>query len=153
MFKDDMTIILSADHAGFEMKEHIKSFLEDEGYKRIEDVGATQFYPTDHYPRYMKDAADRLTKTPNAFGILFGGSGQGEAIVANRYKGVRAIVYPAHNTEIVLLGRQHNDANVLSIGARLVSNSEAEEAIRLFLTTPFSYEDRHERRVQQIDEG
>ena len=153
MFKEDMTIILAADHAGFEMKEQVKSSLEGRGYGHIEDIGAHRFYPTDNYPKYMKVAADLVAKTQGSFGLLFGGSGQGEAMVANRVKGVRAIVYPAHNIEIVSVGRQHNDANVLSVGARFVSNEEAEEAVGVFLAEPFSHEDRHERRVRQIDDG
>lgn len=152
MFKGEMTIILAADHAGFAMKEHIKGVLEGEGYGALEDVGAHRYYPTDNYPKYMKQVAHLMVKKKNAFAIIFGGSGQGEAIVVNRTKGVRAIVYAAHNPEIALVGRQHNNANVLSIGARFISDKEAEEAVATFLATPFSYEDRHERRIQQIDE-
>ena len=152
MFKEDMTVILAADHAGFEMKEHIKSFLEEKGYT-VEDVGAHRFYPTDNYPKYMKLAAEHMTKTEHAVGVIFGGSGQGEAMVVNRVQGLRALVYVAHNPEIVTVGRQHNDANVLSVGSRFITNKQAEEAVELFLTEPFSHEDRHERRVRQIDEA
>jgi ribose 5-phosphate isomerase B len=87
-----------------------------------------------------------------SFALIFGGSGQGEAIVANRFRHVRAIVYAGGNLELVKLGREHNDANILSIGARFVNANEAVQAVELFLSTPFSHEERHADRVIQIDE-
>ena len=144
------TIILAADHAGFEMKEHIKQFLEKNGHA-IEDVGAHALDPDDDYPAYMQAAAELLLKTPDSIGVVFGGSGQGEAIVMNRYKGIRAIVYAASNPDLAKTGREHNNANVLSVGARFLSTAQAEVAIEVFLSTAFSEEERHQRRVEQID--
>ena len=145
-----MKVVLAADHAGFELKEDIKSFLVIERYA-VEDLGADTFVPTDDYPVYMKKAAQRVA-TGATVALLFGKSGQGEAIVANRYPGVRAVVYLSHALEVIRLARQHNDANVLSLGAGFLTFSEAKEAVSLFLQTPFSGEDRHMRRITQIDE-
>ena len=144
------TIILAADHAGFDMKEHIKQFLEKNGHT-FKDVGAYVFDSDDDYPKYMQDAAKMLLKTPDAVGVVFGGSGQGEAMVLNRYRGIRAIVYTSSNPDIVRVGREHNDANVLSVGARLLSVAQVEVAIEVFFSTAFSGEERHRRRIEQID--
>ena len=145
-----MKIILATDHAGFEMKEYIKSLLEEKGHS-VDDVGAHAHDPDDDYPVYMKEAAGKVAADENVFGVVFGGSGQGEAIVMNRMPGVRAIVYPAPDISLVKLGREHNNANVLSLGARFLSNEQAEEAVLLFLSTPFPGEERHVRRVASID--
>ncbi|MCY4577198.1 MAG: RpiB/LacA/LacB family sugar-phosphate isomerase [Candidatus Kaiserbacteria bacterium] len=145
-----MTIILATDHAGFAMKEHLKRFLEKGGHT-FEDVGAHALDPDDDYPMYMQAAAEMLLKTPNSVGIVFGGSGQGEAMVLNRYQGIRAIVYAASNPDLVKTGREHNDANVLSVGARFLSPMQVEVAVEVFLSTIFSAEERHQRRIEQID--
>ena len=144
------TIILAADHAGFKLKKHIKQFLKEGGHT-VEDVGADALDPDDDYPIYMKAAAKALLKTPDAIGIIFGGSGQGEAMVINRHQGLRAIVYAASNPDVVKVGREHNDANVLAIGARFLSATQAEVAVEVFLATAFSEEERHERRIKEID--
>ena len=149
-----MKIYLATDHAGFALKEEIKKYLEDEG-NEVYDCGAHTLEPGDGYPSYMAQAAENIQKDAlhdPAFGIIFGGSGQGEAIVANRFRHVRAIVYAGGNLELVKLGREHNDANVLSIGARFVSFNEAVQAIKLFLDTPFSHDERHADRIIQIEE-
>lgn len=158
----NQTIILAADHAGFELKEAVKSFLQSKGYQ-ILDVGAHELVPEDDYPQYMiaaamKVAADLKGETK---AILFGKSGQGEAMVANRFPGVRAAVWygdsarprlaDAADFDILKLSREHNDANVLSIGAGFVTADEAKKAIELWLTTPFSGEEKHQRRISQID--
>ncbi len=148
------TIILASDHAGFELKEAVKSHLISKGYQ-ILDVGAHELVPEDDYPQYMiaaamKVAADLKGETK---AILFGKSGQGEAMVANRFPGVRAVVWygdPTRST-LVKLTREHNDANILSIGAGFVTADEAMKAIELWLTTPFSGEEKHQRRISQID--
>ena len=147
-----MNIVLAADHAGFEMKERIREHLAAAGHA-VDDVGAHRFSPTDDYPRYMHALADRVLRTPESFGIMFGGSGQGEAIVANRHAGIRAIVYPSANPDIIAFGRGHNDANVLSVGARFVTDDEARAAVDAFLAAPFSYDERHCRRIRDIDAG
>ena len=145
-----MTIFLAADHAGFTMKESVKNFLREKGYK-IEDVGAYTLNPTDDYPVYMHPLAKQVLHFSDSMGILFGGSGQGEAMVANRYRGIRAIVYTRYDLDIIRLGREHNNANVLSIGARFLSEKEACASVDLFLTTPFPGESRHTRRIAAID--
>jgi ribose 5-phosphate isomerase B len=155
-----MKIYLATDHAGFSLKEEVKKYLEElppkegEAYE-VYDCGALTLEPGDGYPAYMAQAAENVQKDAlhePALAIIFGGSGQGEAIVANRFRHVRAIVYAGGNLELVKLGREHNDANVLSIGARFVTFSEAVQAITLFLDTPFSHDERHVERIIQIDE-
>ena len=149
-----MKVYLATDHAGFTLKESIKTFLEAGGYE-VYDCGAHTHEPGDDYPSYMAQASLSVQKDAlhsPSYAIIFGGSGQGEAIVANRFRHVRAIVYAGGNLELVKLGREHNDANVLSIGARFVGEEEAKQVITLFLTTSFSHEERHADRIIQIDE-
>jgi ribose 5-phosphate isomerase B len=145
-------IILASDHAGFQLKEKVKTFLQEKGYK-VDDVGAQTFVDGDDYPEYMVKAAMEISKDFNGKtkAILFGGSGQGEAMVANRFPGVRAAVYYGGNIEVLKISREHNDANVLSIGARFVDEESAKKAIIEWLETPFSDEERHKRRIAQID--
>lgn len=154
-----MKLYLATDHAGFELKEKVKKHLEEHkghlGITDIEDCGALHHVDGDNYPEYMAIAAKKIRDDAQhapAMGIIFGGSGQGEAIVANRFKHVRAIVYAGGNLELVKLGREHNDANVLSIGARFVNFEQAHSAIELFFKTPFSHEERHVGRIVAIDE-
>ncbi len=145
---------LATDHAGFSLKEEVKKYLEEKG-QEVYDCGALTLEPGDDYPEYMAQAANNVQKDAlhePSFAIIFGGSGQGEAIVANRFRHVRAIVYAGGNLELVKLGREHNDANVLAIGARFVTLAEAIQAIELFLVTPFSHAERHADRIIKIDE-
>ncbi len=142
------TIFLGTDHAGFELKEEIKKYLEKEGYK-VEDRGAYSYDEQDDYPEFIFKAAKKVSETPGSRGIVFGGSGQGEAIVANKVPGIRAAVYYG-NIEIITLSRAHNDANILSIGARFVSKKEAIDAVKSWLSTSFLNEERHKRRINQI---
>lgn len=144
-----MTIYLATDHAGFELKERIKQFLINEGYE-INDCGATKVDPADDYPDFVKKAAALVVKNTEDRAIVFGGSGQGEAMVANRIKGVRAVVYYGGPEDILTLSKEHNNANVLSIGARFVDEEEAKTAILLWLRTPFSGEERHARRIAKF---
>jgi len=160
-----MTIYLATDHAGFELKEKIKKFLAKEGYK-VKDFGAHSFVPTDDYPDYIALAAAAVAKNPKDRAIIFGGSGQGEAMVANRYFGVRATVFygaekmlaasegeAVESTDpyvIIRLSRLHNNANVLSIGARFVATEEAQEAVKLWLELEFSNNARHLRRIKKF---
>lgn len=149
-----MKIYLATDHAGFELKENIKKYLEETGHE-VYDCGALTLEPGDGYPEYMARAAESVQKDAMhapAMAVIFGGSGQGEAIVANRYRHVRAIVYAGGNLELVKLGREHNDANVISIGARFVTEAETKQAIDLFLSTPFSHDERHAERIIEIEE-
>ena len=146
-----MQIILATDHAGFELKEKIKAYLKSLGYS-VSDEGAFEYQPEDDYPDFISIAARRVASDPDARGIIFGGSGVGEAIVANRERGVRAVVYTGGPEEIIQLSRQHNNTNILSFGARFVSEDRAKEITSLWLQTDFSGEDRHIRRIYKIDE-
>ena len=142
-------IYLATDHAGFELKEKVKKFLIKEGYE-IEDFGANTFDPEDDYPDFISKAAQAISKDPESRAIIFGGSGQGEAIVANKFPNVRAAVYYGNLQQMPALTRQHNDSNILSLGARFLMEEEAIEAVKLFLETPFSNESRHIRRIKKI---
>ena len=147
-----MTIILASDHAGFKLKEAIKSFLQSKKYTVL-DVGAHEYIEGDDYPVYMTAAAMKVAQDMKneTRAIIFGGSGQGEAIVANRFPGVRAVVWYGGSMDIIKKSREHNDANILSIGARYVTEYDAKKAVEFWLDTAFSKEDRHERRIQEID--
>ncbi|MBI2334541.1 RpiB/LacA/LacB family sugar-phosphate isomerase [Candidatus Daviesbacteria bacterium] len=141
-------IYLASDHAGFELKEKVKEFLKKEGYE-IEDCGAYKFDPADDYPAFIAKAAEAVSKNSDSKAIILGGSGQGEAIVANKFPGVRAAVFYG-NLDIIPLAREHNNANILSLGARFLTEDEVIEAVRLFLETPFTDEERHVRRIEKI---
>lgn len=160
-----MTIFLATDHAGYELKEKVKKFLTEKGYE-VKDFGALSYDENDDYPDFVKLAAEAVSKCENnplhppyvkvekrelrCAAIIFGGSGQGEAMVANRYKGVRAAVVYKFDRAIIKLSREHNNANVLSIGARFLGERKALKTIELWLATPFSGEERHERRIQKF---
>lgn len=148
-----MAIILASDHAGFKLKEAMKSFLESKKIQVL-DVGAHEYDEADDYPPFMTAAAMKVAAdlSGETRAVIFGGSGEGEAIVANRFPGVRAVVWYGGSQEILKLARQDNDSNVLSLGARLVNEEEARKAVELWLNTPFSNEERHRRRIQEIDE-
>ncbi|MDP2664861.1 MAG: RpiB/LacA/LacB family sugar-phosphate isomerase [bacterium] len=144
-------IYLGADHAGFELKEVIKNYLKEQG-KEVEDLGAFELNEEDDYPDFVRPVAKKVAENPEQNqGIVLGGSGQGEAIVANRFKGVRAAVYYGGDTEIVKLSRAHNNANILSLGARFLTKEQAIEAVDLWLKTPFDG-GHHERRIQKLDD-
>lgn len=145
-----MKIYLGSDHAGFHLKEEIRHFLVERGYQVL-DMGPNRFDKDDDYPDFVYLVAGRVAKEGDARGIVFGGSGEGEAMVANRYTGVRAAVWYGKNDRIITLSREHNDANVLAIGARFVSSEEAKQAVQLWLDTPFSPDSRHKRRIDKID--
>ena len=142
-------IFLATDHAGLNLKEEIKKYLKKEGYE-VDDQGAFSYNEKDDYPEFVCRAAKKVSETPNSRGIIFGGSGQGEAIAANKVPGIRAALYYGKNPEVVTLSRAHNGANILSLGAKFVSKKEAIEAVSLWLSTPFSNEERHKRRIRQI---
>lgn len=145
-----MKVYLASDHAGFELKKHLTSFLEAEGYD-VEDIGPHTFDAGDDYPDYMFPLAEKVRES-GAFGIALGGSGQGEAIALNKVEGVRAGVWYGGDKEIVKLLREHNDARILSLGARFISSAEAEEVVQLFISTSFSDDERHVRRLKKITE-
>lgn len=145
-----MKIFIGGDHAGFELKEKIIKYLTEQNYS-IEDMGAFNLNQNDDYPDFIIPVAKAVSLNKNSFGIVLGGSGQGEQIAANKIDGVRAIEYYGGNLEIVKLGREHNNANVLSLGARFINEQEAMEAIKVFLNTKFSKEERHGRRLEEIN--
>ena len=146
-----MKLLLATDHAGFDLKNKVKDFLVSEGFD-VEDMGAHVFDSTDDYPKIMLPVAMKVVNDPeNTRAIVFGKSGNGEAILCNRFPGVRAAVYHGKNLEIVRLCREHNNANVLSIGAGFVEAEEAIEAVRLWISTPFSNEPRHQKRNDALD--
>lgn len=144
-----MKIYLAADHAGFELKEKIKSFFLDKGFD-VEDCGAFEFDKNDDYPDFILKAAGRTSENPSSFGIVFGKSGAGECIAANKVRGIRAVL--GISPENVELSRLHNDANVLSLGSMLITEKLAKELIKIFLDTKFSNEKRHIRRINKIKE-
>lgn len=148
-------IYLASDHAGFKLKEEIKRYFAELGME-VEDMGALNLDSEDDYPDFIIPAAQNVALRQaqgksDTFGIVFGGSGQGEAIAANKIKGVRAVVYYGGSLDIVKLSRQHNDANVLSLGARFLTVEQAKEAVKLWLETEFEG-GRHDRRVNKIKE-
>jgi ribose 5-phosphate isomerase B len=145
-----MKIALGTDHAGYQYKEAIKSFLQNKGHE-IRDFGTNSDVAVD-YPVYIRPAALAVAKGECDRAIVLGGTGNGEAMVANRYPHVRAAVYYGGQPEIVPLSREHNDANILSLGARFVSEIEAREVITRWLETKFSDEARHARRIAKIDD-
>ena len=156
MDKQKTKLILAADHAGFALKESVKNFLTEKGYT-ILDVGTHELIPLDDFPVYMAAAAMKVAEDleGNTKAILFGGSGQGEAMVANRFPGVRAAVWYGDSSrpslDIIKLSREHNDANVLSVGARFVTEEQTKNAVELWLGTAFSTEEKYKRRCDQID--
>lgn len=159
-----MKIFIASDHAGFELK---KAIIEDITFSgsTVVDCGAYELDIDDDYPMIIQKAAQAVSEAEGARidggvdytdgevrGIVIGGSGQGEAIVANKFPHIRAVVYYGGVQEIISLSREHNDANILSLGARFISESEAIMAVRLWLGTQFSQEERHVRRIEQIEE-
>lgn len=144
-------IYLATDHAGFRAKEIVKKYLEEEGLK-FEDMGAFDYHKDDDYPDFISLAAEKVSENPEStLGIIFGGSGQGEAMVANRYPNVRATVYYDGPREILALSKEHNNANILSIGARFVNEEYLVDIIRYWLDKEFSDIERHLRRIKKIE--
>ncbi len=141
-----MTIAIGSDHAGFEYKEQIRVWLQKRGHQ-VKDFGTSSNAPVD-YPLYIRPVAEAVARGEFERGIVLGGSGNGEAIVANRIKGIRCAV--CWNAESARLGRQHNNANVLSLGQRMMSLETALEVVRIWLETPFEG-GRHQRRIDLID--
>lgn len=140
---------MGSDHAGFELKNHLVSVLRADGHDVV-DHGPRVFDPDDDYPVYCIPAAEGVAADPGSLGVVIGGSGNGEQIAANKVVGVRAAL--AYDTETAELARQHNDANVIAIGARKHDADEATELVRSFLATTFSAQERHARRIRQIGE-
>jgi ribose 5-phosphate isomerase B len=143
-----MKIGIGSDHAGYEYKERIKPLLREQGHE-VRDFGTHSTEPVD-YPVYIRPVAEAVAKGELDRGIVLGGSGNGEAMVANRIRGVRCAL--CWNLETARLGREHNDANVLSLGQRMVPVELALEIVRIWLATPFAG-GRHLERIREIDQG
>lgn len=144
-------IYLATDHRGYRLKELIKQWLEEWQLEYV-DCGAMALAPEDDYPDFVAIAAEKVAQDPvQNRAIVLGATGQGEAMVANRRRGVRAAVVYAFNEDIVKLSREHNSTNVLSLGASFLSDDDAKRAIKLWLDTPFSNDERHIRRITKID--
>lgn len=144
-----MKIYLATDHAGFKLKEDLKKYLKGEGFE-VEDCGAFKYDKNDDYPDFIKVAAQKVAQNPGSLAVIFGKSGQGEQIAANKVKGVRAAL--GFNEENVRLSREHNNANILSLGFDFVPFEKAKKLIKLFVNTPFTNEERHIRRINKIKE-
>ena len=142
-----MRVYLGSDHAGFELKAHLLDRLTAAGHQ-VTDIGAPAYDPQDDYPPYCLATARRVVADPGSLGVVIGGSGNGEAIAANKVAGVRAAL--AWSTETATLGRAHNDANVVSIGARMHPLEVAAGFVDAFLATPFSQDPRHQRRIAEL---
>lgn len=146
-----MKVVFAADHAGYELKNALLAYVRDELGYEVEDLGPATLDPDDDYPVYIYRAAKWIAGDSSLRAIILGGSGQGEAMCANRIKGVRAAVYYGGPMDIVRLSREHNDANILSLGARFVDADTAKAAISLWLSTPAFAEDRYQRREAMMD--
>ena len=144
-----MNIHLATDHAGLELKEKIKSYLISLGHEVI-DHGAHEYDALDDYPDFIFPCANAVAKDEKSRGIILGGSGQGEAMAANRIKGIRAAVFYNGPEDIIKLSRQHNDANILSLGARFMSEKEIYKIIEIWFETDFEA-GRHQIRVDKLD--
>ncbi len=153
-------VVFASDHAGFHLKEFLKPLVAELGFE-VMDVGAHVYDEHDDYPDFCAEAAARVAADPDTVrAIIIGGSGQGEAMVANRFPGVRAVVYngesdggKTNDLDEITLSRVHNNANTLSLGARFLSNEQARDAVVRWLSTEFPGEERHLRRILKIDEA
>lgn len=155
-----MKIYLATDHAGFELKNKLKDYLINLGHEVV-DKGPFEYDKEDDYPDFIRPAAEAVAMDTGSFGIILGGSGQGEAMCANRVRGVRAAVYYGGQTvqtdmsgktiDMIASAREHNNANVLSIGARFIDEDEVKMAVKRFIETPFSEDERHRRRIDKLD--
>jgi ribose 5-phosphate isomerase B len=144
-----MRVYLGSDHAGYELKVHLASGLGTQGFDVV-DVGPAKFTADDDYPAYCLHTAVRVVDDPGSLGVVIGGSGNGEQIAANKVTGTRAAL--AWSIETARLAREHNDANIVSIGARMHTLDEATAIVSTFLTTAFSGNERHARRIAQVAE-
>ena len=139
-----MRVYLGADHAGYELKQAIIEHLTDTGHEPV-DCGAFEYDAVDDYPAFCIDAACRVVADPGSLGIVLGGSGNGEQIAANKVPGARCAL--AWSTETAALAREHNNAQLIGIGGRMHSREEALAIVDTFLATPWSGEERHQRRI------
>ncbi|MFD7311686.1 MULTISPECIES: ribose-5-phosphate isomerase [unclassified Promicromonospora] len=144
-----MRLHIAADHAGYDLKQHLVGHLTAAGHEVV-DHGAHELDPQDDYPSFCLSAGEAVVAEPGSLGIVIGGSGNGEQIAANKVTGVRAVL--AWSLETAKLGRQHNDANVIAVGGRMHSVEEATSFVEAFVAEPFSGDARHQRRIDQLAE-
>lgn len=157
--EDLRKIHIGTDHAGFELKEALVEYLEQKGFNVI-DHGAYEFDEEDDYVDYVAPVAREVSSDHESKGIILGGSGQGEAMLANRFPGVRAVAYyggddlvdSRDGLGILALSRLHNDSNVLSLGARFLSEDQAKEALETWLETEFDGDEKYARRIVRMDQ-
>jgi ribose 5-phosphate isomerase B len=142
-----MRVYLGSDHAGFELKNHLVEWLKEAGHETV-DCGPHIFDAQDDYPPFCLRTAERTVADPGSLGVVIGGSGNGEQIAANKVKGARAAL--AWSEETASLGRQHNNANVVAVGARMHTTEEATKFVETFVNTPFSGDERHQRRIDML---
>jgi ribose 5-phosphate isomerase B len=142
-----MRVYLGSDHAGFELKVHLANHLAKQGYEVV-DVGPHAYDPDDDYPAFCLHTGQRVVDDPGSLGVVIGGSGNGEQIAANKITGVRAAL--AWNIDTAQLAREHNDANIMAVGARQHTLDEASALVETFLSTAFSGNPRHARRIAQV---
>lgn len=143
-----MRVHIATDHAAYDLKLHLVRELTASGYEVI-DHGADHYDAADDYPVFILPCAEAVAAEPGSFGIVLGGSGNGEQIAANKVRGIRAGL--AYNTVMARLAREHNDANVLSVGGRMQSYEDALDMVKVFLETPFSADPRHVRRIEMLE--
>ncbi|HEY4513600.1 MAG TPA: RpiB/LacA/LacB family sugar-phosphate isomerase [Candidatus Paceibacterota bacterium] len=160
-----MKIYIGTDHAGYELKEKLKTYFTELGHQ-VEDKGAFSYDPDDDYPDFIRPVAEAVVKDAGSFGVVMGSSGQGEAMCANRVPGARAALFYAEAIppgsidikgetsedpyELIKLSRIHNNANILSVASRFLSEDQIKFAIELFIATEFKGEERHIRRIQKL---
>ncbi|MEK7182913.1 MAG: RpiB/LacA/LacB family sugar-phosphate isomerase [Patescibacteria group bacterium] len=148
-----MKIYIGSDHGGYQLKEELKKYLSELGYE-TEDMGGHELNPEDDYPDFIFPVAEnvalRVAQGEHAMGIVIGRSGNGEVIAANKVKGIRAAL--CTTKAMARHAREHNDANILSLGADVIDAKGVKEIVKVFLETPFSNEERHKRRLQKIDD-
>jgi ribose 5-phosphate isomerase B len=142
-----MRVHLGSDHAGFDLKARLVERLTELGHEPV-DHGPLEYDAVDDYPPFVLRAAEAVAGEPGSLGVVLGGSGNGEAIAANKVKGIRCAL--AHSEDTARLAREHNDANVVSIGARMHDEATAVRLMELFLETPYSDEERHTRRIAML---
>ena len=142
-----MRLHIGSDHAGLELKNELLAHLVNSGHD-VTDHGPYEYDALDDYPDFCIPAAQAVAKDPTSLGVVIGGSGNGEQISANKVKGIRAVL--AWSIETAKLGKEHNNANVVSIGGRMHSIDQCKEIINAFIATPFSNDERHIRRINKI---
>jgi ribose 5-phosphate isomerase B len=150
MDSNNKQIFIGADHAGYEAKNELKKYLEELGFS-VEDLGNKILDEQDDYPDFIIPVAKAVAENAGSRGVVIGGSGQGEAMAANKVQGIRAaVVYDEYSAK---MSREHNDANVASFGARVTNIEKIKELTKLWLNTPFSQEERHIRRIEKLNKS